>query len=323
MFRTIIVGVDGRTGDPDAIALAQGLADPGATLVLTGVVDSGPIASRAANLDYDRVMRDDFAAVTRRLSETLTHGSAQTEVITAGSVAHGLLVAADRRHADLIVVGSSRRGGLGRLMVGDDARATVGIADRPVAVAPADYAKHRGAIALIGAGYDGDDTAQYALATARRIARHVRAHVRVVDVITAAHWPLDPIGMDVSAALANDRTLAENAMRWATDTSQGVEGRVEVGISHDVLMDFARELDLLVVGAHHRGRVGRWFFGSTSEALSHDLACPLLVVPVDTAAQAVHVTFPARTEEPPVVPTDAIDALSPMPDSRPDRTVVS
>ena len=47
MFRTIIVGVDGSTGDADAIALAQQLADPGATLVLTGVVDSGPIASRA------------------------------------------------------------------------------------------------------------------------------------------------------------------------------------------------------------------------------------------------------------------------------------
>ena len=71
-------------------------------------------------------------------------------------------------------------------------------------------------------------------------------------------------------------------MRRATETPDGVEGCVRVGISHDVLMDFAEEVDLLVVGAHHRGRVGRWFFGSTSEALSHDLACPL-VIRADTA----------------------------------------
>ena len=70
-------------------------------------------------------------------------------------------------------------------MVGDDARAIVRIADRPVAVAPADYAKHRGAIALIGAGYDGDDAAQDALETARQIARDAGAQVRAVDVITA------------------------------------------------------------------------------------------------------------------------------------------
>jgi nucleotide-binding universal stress UspA family protein len=323
MFTSLIVGVDGGAGDADAIALARQLADPGATLVLTGVVDSGPTGSRGANLDFDRVMRDDFAAVTRRLSDTLTGGSAQTEVIMAASVAHGLLEAAERRHADLIVVGSSRRGALGRVMAGDDARAMVRIADRPVAVAPADYAKHRGAIALIGAGYDGDDVAQNALETARQIAREAGARVRAVDVITAGHWPLDPIGMDVIPAMQNDRKLADEAMRRATETLDGVDGCVRVGICHDELTDFAHEVDLLVVGAHHRGRVGRWFFGSTSEALTHDLACPLLVIPAHAAPVTAATSHKSdvMASQPSVVPTDAIEALSPIRDAQAVRRV--
>jgi nucleotide-binding universal stress UspA family protein len=298
MFKTIVVGVGGRTGDADAIALAQQLGNPGATLVLTGVVDSGATPSRAANLDYDRAVRDDFEAVTRRLSDTLTGGTAQTEVIVAGTVALGLLVAAGRHHADAIVVGSCRRGALGRLMVGDDARAIVRRADRPVAIAPDGYAADRRPFALIGAGYDGDDTAQGALETARELAHDVGARVRAVDVVTAGHWPLDPTGTDVAAALENDRALAAQAIRRATESPAGVEGRVKVGLPHDVLVDFAHDVDLLVVGAHQRGRVGRWFFGSTSEALSHDLACPLLVVPASTATAA-------RAEAQPTTATSA------------------
>ncbi len=281
MFKTIVVGVDGRDGDADAIALAQRLADPRATLILTGVVDSGGAGARGTNADFDRVMRDEMQVTAQRLRDALTDGSAKTETVVAGTVAHGLLVAARRHDADLVVVGSCRRGGLGRLLVGDDARAMVRDADRPVALAPVGFAKRRTAFALIGAGYDGDDTAQNALETARELAQTVGARVRAINVVTAGHWPLDPMGMDVSVAIENDRIRAEEAVRQAAAATGDVESRVEVGLSHQVLLEFARQVDLLVVGAHHRGRLGRWFYGSTSEALSHDLSCPLLVVPAD------------------------------------------
>jgi nucleotide-binding universal stress UspA family protein len=277
MFKTIVVGVDGRAGDADAIALARRLADHDATFVLTGVVDRSATAVHLTNTDLRRAV---LASCVAGHVDALPAGAAVTEITTAGSVADGLLGVAGQRQADLIVVAASRRGTVSRLLAGDAVRAVLRAADRPVAVAPVAYAEQRGAIALIGAGYDGDDSSQTALDVARQIARRDRIAVRALDVVTAAHWPLDPTGMDVAVTLENDRTRAQQAIGDMQSSFGEVEGRVAVGRPVDALGELAREVDLLVVGAHHRGPLARMFYGSTSETLGHDLRCPLLVIPI-------------------------------------------
>lgn len=56
-------------------------------------------------------------------------------VETGGDVGDGLRDLAEQHHADLVVVGSSRRRGLGRLVMGDDVRTTLHASQVPVAVA--------------------------------------------------------------------------------------------------------------------------------------------------------------------------------------------
>ena len=48
----------------------------------------------------------------------------------------------------------------------------------------------------------------------------------------------------------------------------------------------SRHLDLLVVGSHGRGPVGRLVLGSTADALVRDATCAVLVVTRTSAPQA-------------------------------------
>ena len=57
-------------------------------------------------------------------------------VVTDRSPAHALRTIAEREGAELIVVGSSRRGGVDRILAGDDAAATLHWAPYAVAGAP-------------------------------------------------------------------------------------------------------------------------------------------------------------------------------------------
>jgi nucleotide-binding universal stress UspA family protein len=65
----------------------------------------------------------------------------------------------------------------------------------------------------------------------------------------------------------------------AKDT--GVEAQTDIlrGRPADALLELSERVDLLVIGSRHWGPVARLLLGSTGEALAHDAACPLMVVP--------------------------------------------
>src|SRR5688572_18196718 len=131
MFTTVVVGVDGRDGGRDAIALAQALGSDAIVLLNafpweTGHRTSGPIK------DYGDVLRTD----TVRLLETeRSHAQVDAELVAVGDIspARAIHAEAQRRGADLIVVGSAHRGRLGRVLLGSVARSTVHGAPCPVA----------------------------------------------------------------------------------------------------------------------------------------------------------------------------------------------
>ena len=72
--------------------------------------------------------------------------------------------------ADLLVVGSSRRGLLGRVLIGDDTRAALNGAPCAIAIAPAGYSQQPVAMREIGVGYDGSPESEHAVAVARKVA---------------------------------------------------------------------------------------------------------------------------------------------------------
>ena len=136
MFKNVVVGVDGREGGRDAIALARVLCDP------DGRAHAGPRlprgSPRAARV-VAALEADDDERIRSVLEKARAEAGVDAEIAwdRSQSVGYGLHEQAEAIAADLLVVGSSRRGMLGRALIGDDTRATLNGAPCAVAVAPA------------------------------------------------------------------------------------------------------------------------------------------------------------------------------------------
>jgi nucleotide-binding universal stress UspA family protein len=178
--------------------------------------------------------------------------------------------------ADLIVVGCSRRGLLGRLFAGDDVAATLRSAPCTVAVAPRGFAGAQHSITRIGVGYDGSPNARAALDVAKALAARDGAQLRALGVASPPQGVVTPIGVSAVAAIEANRERIE---RCIAEIAPGIVAHAVDGIAHQKLAELSAEVDLLVIGSSRHGTIGRVLLGSTSEVLSRETACPLLVVP--------------------------------------------
>lgn len=281
-LQRIVVGVDGREGGRDALALASLLQRAGGgELVAVHVYQYDRSVPSDDPDDLEASLRAELTADLER--ELADAGLTARAVIACDrSAARALHAAAEREHADVIVVGSSHRAGAGRILAGDDAVATLHGAPCAVAVAPRGHASAPRALTTIGVGYDGSPEAHLALEFAATLARAADARVLCTTVVSQAAPP--PLGaglvrggpaarresMEIGQALV-DRAAAELGERGAADLAVGDTGRV--------LTERSGNVDLLVVGSRAQGPVRRVLLGSTSTDLLRDAPCPVLVLP--------------------------------------------
>jgi nucleotide-binding universal stress UspA family protein len=276
----ILVGIDGEEGGRDALALARALGGDAGELTLAFVAPGEGRASRAANLAFDAAVRSDAEALLER--ERAAAGvDAVVRLCEAPSVGSGLQHLAGEAGAALVVVGTSRRSALARLLGGDDARGTIREATLPVAVAPRGYAAGPVPIRRIGVGFDESDEALAALELARVLAAAHGAAIDVVEAVEVATWLVDPA---VAPALSKDTELRRQAAQERLAALPGVEAHATTGLSLQEMRALGTEVDVLLVGWRPHGWIERAMEGSTGEALSHDPRCPVIVVPATPPA---------------------------------------
>ena len=169
MFRQIVVGVDGRAGGRDAIALARLLVAAGGELTLAHVVSGDAHASRGARAAYEAPEAEQAEALLETVREK-TGVEAHLRWRGSSSVGRGLHELCELIGADLVAVGSSRRALLGRVLIGDDTSAALNGAPCSIAIAPTNYAQQPGAMREIGVGYDGCSKSEHVLSLARMLA---------------------------------------------------------------------------------------------------------------------------------------------------------
>ncbi|MDE3069887.1 MAG: universal stress protein, partial [Acidobacteriota bacterium] len=86
MFKNVLVGVDGRQGGRDAVALAARLADAGAKLTLAHVY-SGPL--RPSHAVLAGLLDDGREASQKLLNEELSATGVTAELISVMSMSPG------------------------------------------------------------------------------------------------------------------------------------------------------------------------------------------------------------------------------------------
>jgi nucleotide-binding universal stress UspA family protein len=268
VFSNVIVGVDGGLHGGDALALARRLVAPEGEL-------------RLVHLDVG-----DWAASGLPDAETVAGVKVVTEF--APSVGDGLHRLAEERGADLLVVGSSRRGMFGRVLLGDDTRASLNGAPCAVAIAPSGFSARETAFSVVGVAYNESRESEAALVAARDLADRTDAAVRALQVVPMPSYAY--VGPPAMPAPFMDNSLDDAAARMAR--LEGVETIARRGIPGEELAAFGAEVDLLVVGSRSYGPLQRLIHGSTSDYLTRHARCALLIlargcVPAPAAAVAM------------------------------------
>jgi nucleotide-binding universal stress UspA family protein len=270
MFNNILIGVDGWQGGRDAIALARELAAPEAEFTLAHVC--GPFDSRSAAAAFPLEMAESQQMLERE--RELAAIDAQLLVRGPWAAGRGLHDLADGQQADLLVVGSTRHGRLGRALIGDDTRAALDGAPCAIAVASSGYALAPHRLHRLGVGYDGSPESENALSTARELAAAHGGTIKAFRVVSLEEVREEkPIPADWPDAI--DELIESHAERLAK--LDGVRGVVSYGGPREELVHACEKLDLLIVGSRGLGPVDR-LFHSVSRYLVGHVTCPLLVV---------------------------------------------
>lgn len=281
MFKNVIVGVDGRPNGRDAITFAKRLADPGGKLTLVHV-HSGEVAPLQTTPPELLSEERDASVKMLEAERSETGVTAELVSMSALSPGRGLHREAEASDADLIVVGSSSRGALGRAMLGDDTRAALNGSPCAIAIAARGFAENPKPIGSVGVAYDGSPEARAALELARTIAEPTHASLAAMEVVTIpsyAYTGLLAPGMgDTIEVLIKE--AGERMSRL-----DGVEGRAVYGLPGEELAAFGDEVDVLVVGSRSYGPVKRLVLGSTSEYLERHARCSLVVLPRAAVAE--------------------------------------
>jgi nucleotide-binding universal stress UspA family protein len=282
MFDTIVVGVDGREGGRDALALAGFLQRTfGSELIAVLAYPHDAFRTRASSVGFERALEEDAA---KAIHDEVADADVRARAITVpdSSPARALHQIAENEQASLIVVGSDHRGKLGHVLPGDVTAGTLYAAPCPVAVAPRGLASATLSMGTIGVGYDDSPESGLALELARSLADAADARVEVIGVARTA-MPIGP-WMDATVIAKDEPREARehlDAALAAAASSLGdrASASTEIGLPDVELAERSKELDLLVVGSRGYGPLKRLMLGSTSSKLVRSAACPVMVVP--------------------------------------------
>jgi nucleotide-binding universal stress UspA family protein len=281
--KRIVIAVDTEERTFDALALGRRLTrSTGAPPTVVSVFTYVPILDPEGK---ERVrLLEDGRRMLAALARQADLGDATVEVVPGNFAARELQRITERPESGLIVVGSTTRGPLGRLLVGGVGARLLSGAACPVAIAPRGYGDAPASgLGRIGVGLDGSDESRRALDAAVALATQAGAEIRVIT----AFQPLAFGAVTTSAlpgASANETMRAElRAVHEEALTAVGervrVQGRFAEGSADDILLGESADLDLLVVGSRGYGPVGAVLMGSATTALARGATCPILVTP--------------------------------------------
>ncbi|HEU0023488.1 MAG TPA: universal stress protein [Thermoleophilaceae bacterium] len=277
MWERLVVGYDGTDEGDDAMTLARVLAAAGGGEVIAACVRPLPHFRRGDG-ELRRTLEDEAGSTLAAI-----HGSGiDTRPLVARSPAQGLFELAESDQADLLVVGSSHRGGLGAVLAGGVGRALLQGAPCAVAVAPRGYRDGDvDRLRVIGVGYDGTAESETALEGAIRLGLAAETTMRVVTVVApssagdggSGRAPREPSARDLMRERLNE--AIERCPRELRALGQMLTGSVTASLCDEA----ERGMDILLVGSRGFGPLMRVAVGSVAAELMRSAPCPVLVFP--------------------------------------------
>ena len=280
----IVVGIDDSPGTEDALAFATFVASAtGASVRLASVYPYEEIRSRGSNLAYRRALREECQATLDRAAATLEGIPITTEAIADASSSRGLHHLSEQTNPALVIVGSTHRGPVGRVVPGSTGERLLHGSPCPVAIVPRGYAE-TGPVRTVGVGYDGDEESEVALSAASLVARRLGASLRVIRIFDATR-----VGTPALMTIPGPASVHQD---YEAEQREGLDEAVAAlpaevhaeavfvaGAPGPELAAQTEHVDLMVVGSRGYGPRAAVLLGGVSHTVIRKAHCPVIVLP--------------------------------------------
>lgn len=287
---TIVAYQPGVTG-LEALRLAAFIARSTASRLLVTMVMETPSAPSVARVDfrYTSLLRQQLIAEMEQAKRDAPSDiQAEFRIHDARSVPSGLVEVAEKEGADVIVVGNSSHGVLGRVSLGGVTNHLVHSSPVPIALAPRGFrADVEARVRRVNAAYGGVAGKSGLVLAAAALCTETGAKLRLTSFslqqrsITTDLIADDELRTRVMAdvrdsaeqslaevrELPNAPSIAETAVGFGEDWPDAIEH-----VSWD-------NGDVLVVGSSDMGAGRRVFLGSTGMRIVHESPVPVIVLP--------------------------------------------
>jgi nucleotide-binding universal stress UspA family protein len=288
MYTRLLVPLDSTPESEAAVSAARTLAEVlGAEILLVQVLPTnGP---RLSVLDTAALSQ--AQNYLEGIAASLRGAAVKVEVVVSqGGPADTIVAEAQSRAADLIVMGTHGRRGLGRLVIGSVTERVLARSRVPVVVfRPTEHRMER--LKLILVPVDGSPGSLVALGTASRLTRAAQAAAVLVRVVVPLPlWIYDPsLGLNTGPLIdprwdEDRRASAEVYVRQVAQklAESGVEVGAEalLGEPAPTIAEYAMQeaVDLIVMGTHARRGPVRAVLGSVADELVRTAHQPVLLI---------------------------------------------
>jgi nucleotide-binding universal stress UspA family protein len=292
MSKPIIVGYDTTSSDHASVSFGAAAARClDAPVIIVCVYAAAAGRDRlGAGLTDEELLADASEALDELKRELQADGiEMEYRALDAANAARSLHETANVQRAGLLVVGSTRRRGVGRVLPGSLAERLMHGAPCPIAVVPSGW-EPSARLDTIGVAYVDSKEGRAALHGAHALARRAGATLRVLTAVrasfavygeTEALIGVQP-GTDFNALEGELRVRTEGDQRTAVETlgaDVAVETDAFVGDPATVLVRVSENLDLLVCGSRGYGPLRAVLLGGVSRRLATEAYCPVIVLP--------------------------------------------
>jgi nucleotide-binding universal stress UspA family protein len=290
LFKKIIVPLDGSEIAEAILPLVEEIArHTGAEIVLVTAVQQ--VGAWDAALTLQVLDREDASAAAYLGERAKKLAGKKRSSVVRGDAAEAILRAAAEESADLIAISTHGRSGLARWLFGSTAAKLLEAAAVPVLFLRPKSGEDKGApgpvVRKILVPLDRSDTAMSILHTVEEFARVMGASLVLFhSVMPIAAYPGFEAQSTAAATVLDEmqaqaRQILTRAMEDAK--SRGVEATMVVALDSAVsgILRAAddQKVDLIAIGTHGRGGIGRAVLGSVADGVvrrSADVPCLVL-----------------------------------------------
>jgi nucleotide-binding universal stress UspA family protein len=289
---TIIAGFSSSRQGSAPLHLATQLArTTGEKVVAAAVVERAlPAGVDPIEDEYRNYLASRATESLQRVVDQLPGGfDVSVTVHHSTSVPHGLMELVDQHGADLVVVGSSSSGLLGRVALGSVTERLVHTSEVPVAIAPRGYPSGPLPVQRLTAAYRGDGDAESLISTSADLAKKWKVRLRIasftVRPFTMLGGSIERSAEELVVQQWTHRTTDAAVRRLEEARARSGHTDVDVVIGtgtewREAVDDIAWEPgDVLLLGSAAAGPLAQVFLGTAASKILRHAPVPVMIVP--------------------------------------------